>query len=182
MTLARRVEVTCATYAVPGQRRDLRLGKDQAMDEIVSAGREAADAYHRLVLLVAPIGAGKSARLTAAADAQGWPLVNVNQVVADGLLELDVRERAIKCKPVLAEAVADAGGATVVLDNIEMLFEDHLKQDPLRLLQSLARTTTLVVSWPGNYDGRSLTFADPGHRDYRKYTDPGVRILTMQHA
>ena len=152
------------------------------MDEISSAAREVADAYHRLVLLVGPPGAGKSARLRATADAQGWPLLNVNQVVAEALLELDARERAIKCKPVLADAVADAGGATVVLDNIEMLFEKHLQQDPLRLLQVLARTTTLVVSWPGSYDGRNLTFADPGHRDYRKYSDLGVRILTMQHA
>lgn len=156
-----------------------RWGKAQAVDEFVSVVREVADAYHRLVLLVAPIASGKSARLTSLANTESWPLIIVNQVVADRLLELDARERVIQCKNVLAGAITGAGGNTVALDNIEMLFEEHLKQDPLRLFQSLSRTTTLVVSWPGNYDGRNLTFAGPDHRDYRKYADPDVRILTM---
>ena len=151
------------------------------MDELVPAAEEVADAYHRLVLLAAPIAGGKTARLASVAKKEGWPLLNVNQVVASGLLELEVGEHAIQCKRVLTGALSSVEQSVVALDNIEMLFEEHLRQDPLRLLQSLSRTMTLVVSWPGSYDGRNLTFADPGHRDYRKYVDPGVRILTM-HA
>lgn len=152
------------------------------MDAIVSAVQEVVDSYHRLVLLAAPIAQGKSERLASVARDEGWPLLNLNQVVAAGLLEITARERVIQCRRTLADAISSSGGRVVALDNIEMLFEDHLKQDPLRLLQSLSRTTTLVVSWPGDYNGQDLTFADPGHRDYRKYADPDVRILTMQHA
>ena len=151
------------------------------MDELVPAAAEVADAYHRLVLLVAPIAGGKSARLTSVAGEEGWPLLNVNRVVASGLLELDAGELAIHCRQVLAGALSSVEESVVVFDNIEMLFEEYLKQDPLRLLQSLSRITTLVVSWPGSYDGRNLTFAEPGHRDYRKYSDPEVRILTMHN-
>ena len=151
------------------------------MDELVLATEEVAGAYHRLVLLVAPIAGGKTARLTSVVKTEGWTLLNVNQVVASGLLELNAGEQAIHCMRVLAGVLSSVEESVVALDNIEMLFEEHLQQDPLRLLQSLSRTTTLVVSWPGSYDGRNLTFADPGHRDYRKYADPGVRILTM-HA
>jgi len=152
------------------------------VEEVVSAIEEFASGYHRLVLLVAPIASGKSDRLESLSSDSGWPVINVNQVAAEQLLELGARERVIQCKKVLAGAIEGAGSATVLLDNIEMLFEDHLKQDPLRLLKSLSRMTTLVVSWPGSFDGRNLTFAEPGHRDYRKYSDPEVAILTMDHA
>ena len=152
------------------------------MGELVAAVREAADAYHRLVLIVGPIASGKSARAMSASIDEGWPTLNVNRLLAENLLELGVRERVIRCQAVLVDAIAMSGGTTVVLDNIELLFEDHLKQDPLRLLKSLSRTTTLVVSWPGSFDGRNLTFAEPGHRDYRNYADPDVRILKMDHA
>lgn len=150
------------------------------IDELAAAVAEAETSYHRLVLLVGPVASGKSARLKTAAQEAGWPIVNVNKVVAEELLDLDPQERAINCKRVMSNSIADAEGAAVALDNIEILFEEHLRQDTLRLLQSLSRTTTLVVSWPGDFDGRNLTFAEPGHRDYRKYTDPGVRIVTMQ--
>jgi hypothetical protein len=152
------------------------------LDELASAAQDVADTYHRLVLLVAPIAGGKTLRLTSVAREEGWPILNVNHVVASGLLELDTGAQAIQCKQVLAGVLSSTAGSVVALDNIEMLFEEQLRQDPLRLFQSLSRTTTLVVSWPGSFDGRNLTFADPGHRDYRKYADPGVRILTMQHA
>lgn len=151
------------------------------MDEIAAAVKDVADAYHRLVLLVAPISSGKTLRLAGVAMKEGWPIVNVNIMVASGLLELDAEAQAIQCKQIIAAALSRSGGSAIALDNIEMLFEKQLRQDPLRLLQSLSRTSTLVVSWPGSFDGQDLTFADPGHRDYRKYSDPDVRILTM-HA
>lgn len=151
------------------------------MRDLVLASRDVADVYHRLVLLVAPIASGKSDMLASVASDEGWALLNVNRVLAENLLEMDSRERAIRCKAVLVDAISMAGSGTVVLDNIEMLFEEHLQQDPLRLLKGLSRTTTLVVSWPGEFDGRSLTFAEPGHRDYRKYSDPEVRILSMHN-
>lgn len=152
------------------------------MDELASAIDEVANGYHRLVLLVAPIASGKSNRMRSLSSDRGWPLINVNQVLAERLLELDARERVIQCKRVLSDAIAGTDSQTVLLDNVEMLFEEHLQQDPLRLFQSLSRTTTLVVAWPGEFDGRYLGFADPGHRDYRRYHDPEARVVTMQPA
>lgn len=139
------------------------------------------DNYHHLVLLVGPISSGKSATLRAAADEAGWPTINVNLVLADGLLDLDPADRVIRCKPVLSGAISMVEGPTVGLDNVEILFEKHLQQDALRLFQSLSRSRTLVVNWPGTFDGKTLTFGDPGHRDYCKYTDPAARIITQDH-
>ena len=48
----------------------------------------------------------------------------------------------------------------ILLDNIELLFAVELAQDPLRLLQSLSRNRTVIASWPGTFDGQSLTYAE----------------------
>ena len=36
----------------------------------------------------------------------------------------------------------------ILLDNIEVIFDVALKQDPLRLLQRLSRNKTVVAAWP----------------------------------
>lgn len=109
-------------------------------------------------------------------------MINVNQVIVEGLLELDTPKRAVRCSPVLRDAIAATDSETVILDNLEALFEEHLRQDPLRLLQTLSRNTTLIASWPGNYDGRSLTFAEPSHRDYRKCSEPQAQVVTIEQT
>jgi hypothetical protein len=49
----------------------------------------------------------------------------------------------------LANLPAAAQAGLVLLDNIELLFDVHLKQDPLRLLQGLSRNKTVVATWNG---------------------------------
>ena len=147
------------------------------MEEVVSAIEEFASGYHRLVLLVAPIASGKSDRLESLSSDSGWPVINVNQVAAEQLLELGARERVIQCKKVLAGAIEGAGSATVLLDNIEMLFDPGLQQDPLRLLQSLSRHRTVVATWRGGMIGSILTYASPDHPEYRRYENPQALVV-----
>jgi len=66
------------------------------------------------------------------------------------------------------QAIAAQAGL-VLLDNIEILFDVHLKQDPLRLLQGLSRNKTVVVAWPGRVLNDTLIYAEPEHPEYRRY-------------
>ena len=38
----------------------------------------------------------------------------------------------------------------ILLDNMEVIFDVGLKQDPLRLLQGLSRNKTVVAAWNGS--------------------------------
>jgi len=71
-------------------------------------------------------------------------------------------------KPLIANILDTVSGA-VLLDNIEILFDSALQQNPLLLLQGLSRNRTLVVSWNGSIKDGSLTYAEPGHPEFRKY-------------
>jgi hypothetical protein len=59
------------------------------------------------------------------------------------------KQRALRVARIVDDIVQEQAADTVLLDNIEMLFHPDLKQDPLRLLQSLSRNRTIVATWRG---------------------------------
>jgi hypothetical protein len=140
------------------------------------------DAYYRLVLAVGPARLGKTAALTDLAERHKWPRVNVNLRVSEALLELTHRQRAVRVAGVLDGVVREQKSDVVLLDNIELLFATDLAQDPLRLLQSLSRNRTIVAVWPGTFDGKYLTYAEPGHPEARRYSTPQAIIVETGDA
>jgi hypothetical protein len=138
--------------------------------------------YHRLVLAVGHARTGKTSALSDLSSSKGWPRINVNLNLAERLLELTQKQRAIRVAGLLDDIVKAASSDVVLLDNIEMLFAVELAQDPLRLLQGLSRNRTIVVSWPGAFDGHALTYAEPGHPEFKKYAAPQAVIVTTAHV
>ena len=138
-------------------------------NKIMQKVKQLDELYHRLMLVVAPAGAGKTTALHNVRDLTGAPLVNVNLELSRGMLGLTERQRALQLPRLLREIVANGGGEMILLDNIEIIFDVGLKQDPLRLLQGLSRNKTLVAAWNGTIVEDSLTYAGPDHPEYRCY-------------
>lgn len=139
-------------------------------EEIRTNLQEAHGLYCRLILVVGPAGSGKTAALLSLAESGGFPYLNLNFLLSQRLLEYPSRARAYRLRDALNE-ILKVSGDVVVLDNIEILFDPHLKQDPLRLLQLASRNRTIVASWNGEAVGRTLTYATAGHPEHRRYTD-----------
>ena len=138
---------------------------------------EAAGLYHRLVLVVGPPRTGKTGALHDLAASEGWPLINVNLQLSERLLELTQKQRKLRVARLLGDIVSKAGGEVVLLDNIELLFGPELELDPLRLLQGMARDRTVVATWCGELDETTLTYAEPGHPEDRRYTKPEALLV-----
>ncbi|HZJ90162.1 MAG TPA: BREX-3 system P-loop-containing protein BrxF, partial [Oscillospiraceae bacterium] len=88
------------------------------------------------------------------------------------------KQRQLKLAEILAEAV-NGKGNKVFLDNTEILFDVELKQDPLRLLQGLSRNLTVVASWNGTFEKDKLTYAEPGHPEYRSYDLTDTLVVSI---
>jgi len=138
-------------------------------DQILRRLDQVAGLYHRLVLVVAPSGGGKTEALRGVAGRTRAPLINVNLELSSRMLDLTERQRALRLPRLLGEVVEGVGGETVLLDNIEVVFDLSLRQDPLRLLQGVARNRTVVATWNGTAENGSLTYAVPDHPEYWKY-------------
>ena len=138
-------------------------------DQVLRKIKQADELYHRLMLVVAPAGAGKTTALQDVQKRVGATLVNVNLDMSRRMLDLTERQRALQLPGLLREIINNAEGEVVLFDNIEILFDVSLKQDPLRLLQGLSRNKTVVAAWNGSIDGDHMIYAVPDHPEYRRY-------------
>ena len=138
-------------------------------DRVIRRIGQAAELYHRLVMLVAPAGSGKTTALQYVHERTAAPVVNVNFELSLRMLDLTERQRALQLPRLLAEIVDASAVDVVLLDNVEVLFDVSLKQDPLRLLQGLSRNKTVVAAWSGSIDGEQMVYATPDHPEYKRY-------------
>ncbi|MFH0778123.1 MAG: BREX-3 system P-loop-containing protein BrxF, partial [Candidatus Eisenbacteria bacterium] len=65
-------------------------------DRVIRRIGQAAELYHRLVLLVAPAGSGKTAALRDVHQRTDAPLLNVNLELSRHMLDLTERQRALQ--------------------------------------------------------------------------------------
>ena len=135
--------------------------------------------YHRLVLVIGPAGSGKTPLLKELCRRQSLPYLNVNLALSQRLLDLTSKERPLRVRRLLEDVIGELPGDAVVLDNIELLFNPALHQDPLACLQALSRNRTLIASWSGAYTQDVLTYAEPGHPEYRRYERPDVIVVAL---
>jgi len=147
-------------------------------DKIKRSLQAAEGLYHRLVLLVGETGAGKTGVLRDVAKELGSSVINVNLALSGELLELTATQRSLRL-PGILDQITDNAQSPVVLDNLEILFDKELKQDPLRLLQRISRNRTVVASWNGTMNSGRLLYAEPGHPEYRSYDSVDALIVGM---
>lgn len=150
------------------------------IDRIVSQIYHASELYYQLVLVIAPTGAGKTIALQGVRDRIGVPLLNVNLELSRRMLDLTQRQRTLQLPRLLSQIVNTAQSDVILLDNIEVLFDILLKQDPLRLLQGLSRNKTVVAAWNGSVDSEHLVYATPDHPEYKQYPKRDFLAVTPE--
>lgn len=159
-------------------------------NQIIKILPTAKELYNRLVLVVGESGSGKTAvlsniaqifdaaPLSDAAQKHSTQLINLNLTLSKALLELTARQRILRL-PKLMSAIINEAGSLVLLDNIEILFDEGLKQDPLKLLKGLSRNQLIVASWNGRYEKNKLIYAEPDHPEYKAYDSEDTIIVNM---
>ena len=146
------------------------------VDRIAAKIRAAENDYHRLVLVVSREPTATAEALRKAADRFGVQPVNVNLEVSRRLMDVPVDQRAVRFARVLEEVAARAG-SPVFLHRTAMIFDPALQQDPVRLLKHLSRARTIVAAWEGRVEAGLLTYAEPGHAEYRRHSVDGLTLV-----
>ena len=134
--------------------------------------------YHRLVLLVGETGSGKTKVLREFAEDIGAEVININLLLSAELLGLSEKQRLLHL-PEILDKIVEKKQAAVVLDNIEILFDQRLKQDPLKLLQLISRNRSVIAAWNGKIEQQRLTYAETGHHEYRQYDAKELLLVSM---
>lgn len=150
-------------------------------DKVKQSLKTAEGLYYRLVLLVGETGSGKTTVLRDVAAELGVPVININLELSEKLLDLTAKKRALHLPKLLGE-IADTEDLTLVFDNLEILFDKELKQDPLKLLQGLSRNRSVLASWDGLAEKGKLIYAEPSHPEYRIYNITDTLIVKMDNT
>ncbi len=145
---------------------DAAVGFD--INEALIRLEEAEQLYSRLAVIVGLPGSGKSALLREMAARLSREVTNVNLELSKRMLDLTFRQRTLGLGELLSEVAGEVSPEPILLDNIEMLFEPSLTQDPVRLLKGLARNRTVVAAWNGLFRDGFLTYAEPSHPEYHR--------------
>jgi archaellum biogenesis ATPase FlaH len=148
------------------------------LDNLKQSLKTAEGMYHRLILLVGEAGSGKTCVLQDVANEFGTPVVNVNLELSSRLIELTPKQRILQLQKLLDE-ITGTSHQVLILDNIEILFDKTLKQDPLRLLQKLSRNRSVVASWNGSVEGKKLIYAQSDHPEYQIYDLDSTLIVEI---
>jgi hypothetical protein len=138
-----------------------------------------AQQYHRLALVVGPVGSGKTPLLKELCHRQDLLYLNVNLALSQRLLDLTSKERPLRARRLLADLIDERPGDIITLDNIELLFDPALHLDPLACLQGLSRNKTLIAAWGGDFVRNVLIYAEPGHPEYHRYERPDVTVFVL---
>ncbi len=141
--------------------------------------------HSKLILLVGPPGCGKTALLSGLADQVHVSVMNLGLELGTRLSKLPNKQRRLQAGNLLRE-IADehASGDLLLVDNIELLFDDTLTINPLDLLKRLAHARRVVVAWPGEHRQGSgaprLTYAETSHPEHRDNALDGVVPFYIQ--
>ena len=131
--------------------------------------------HSKLILLIGQPGSGKTALLVELANQRAMKVMNVGATAGSRLSAIPQRQRALQTNVIMRELAEEyANGDLLLLDNIELLFDQTLKLDPLDLLKRHAHSRRVVAAWSGELvDGR-LSYAQMGHPEYQDYGLDGL--------
>ena len=144
------------------------MTRDNVASEIETLVRQVKGRYEQLVLVVGPAGSGITEALRQVERSTGYPYVSLGLDLSQRLLEIPARRRPFQASRAVESIVEDRHSEVVFLDNLELLFDRSLHLNPLSSLRKLSRSRVIVAAWPGSTDGTWITYAAPGHREYRR--------------
>lgn len=148
-------------------------------NQLVQTARELNLASNKLLVIVGSKASGKTDILQKISTQLNWPTVNVGKEVSERLLHLTLRQRRLKARQVVADALDAMSHRELCLDNTELLFDPSLALNPVNLLQNLSRNRVLVVAWNGHLEAGSLVYAYAEHPEHFSEPAKGFPVVTV---
>ena len=129
----------------------------------------------KLVLLIGPPQSGKSELLSGFSERRNASILNVGATLGRKLLAIPSTRRHLLATDMLKDLADKAAqNDLLLLDNIELLFDQALQLNPLEVLKRHAHARRVVAVWPGQLQEDRLSYATTGHAEHQDYAVDGV--------
>jgi len=141
----------------------------QKADTVINSLAHVGKNFSKLLILVGPASSGKTQCLHEISERINIPYINLGVDLSKKLIELSSKQQVLRVSGLTKEIISNVTLDTVLVDNIELLFNPELKIDPVRLLLNCSRNKTLIVAFSGKQVGNSIIYAEPHHLEHRKF-------------
>ena len=114
-------------------------------------------------------------------DGLGLTTLRLGAEVGVRLAKVPRKQRPLQVSTIFRElADVHAKQGNVLIDNIELLFDNSLQLNPLDLLKRQAQVRTVVAVWPGLFKDGRLTYASIGHPEHQDYASDGLIVCPIK--
>lgn len=117
--------------------------------------------YHKLIYIVGDYT--KNAKTLE--NLSVYKHINFNLLLSEKLLNIPRNKYPLYVEEFLEDYLEDQSNI-YVLEMIDILFDPALQVHPLRLLENLSKTYSLIIIWPGKYFDSQLSYAEYGHPEF----------------
>jgi len=148
-------------------------------DTVINSLAHVGKNFSRLLILVGPASSGKTQCLHEISERINIPYINLGIDLSKKLIELPAKQQVLRVSGLTKEIIINITSDTVLVDNIELLFNPELKIDPVRLLLNCSRNKTLVVAFSGKQVDNSIIYAEPHHPEYGKFKIKDYEVISF---
>ncbi|MFU1991970.1 BREX-3 system P-loop-containing protein BrxF [Priestia megaterium] len=107
------------------------------------------------------------------------PYINLSLKLSERLKGVPKSRYALKVVDILENIFFEKQSNIYWLGEIAILFDKQLHLNPVRLLENMSKRYKLIVSWPGESEGRGLSYAKPGHPEFFTCDETDGKILSL---
>ena len=159
------------------------------MDRSTSAAIEAWLTVHDAQPLAIVVTLGIQAIPTFAESIRqrfAFPSAHVGSELGEVLLDSKPGRRIRDVERWLVGQCREANDRPLLLTDVDLLFHPNLdpgssaRLDQLALFTKASRMCPLLVLWPGEFDGSTLSYAVPEHGHYRYWRNPQAHIIQQR--
>lgn len=125
--------------------------------------------YYKLILIVNNDSSKLTEFLISFSQENKIKYINLNLELSKKLVEIPIVERWKFINKAIKEIVIDNQFETIILDNIDILFEEHLKIDPILEIKNISKYKKLIVSFNGRVEDKYIIYSIPSEKEYKKY-------------
>jgi hypothetical protein len=136
---------------------------------------------NKLVLIIGESGSGKTRFLAALSAAHYLPVLNLGAQLGTKLLAISPRKRPLAIEATVQELI-EHGQSGVCIDNTDILFDQALRCDPIRLAYNVSQNSMILYALTGRLEGRRFVRGYPDHPEYFSEEIPAIPTVFMERG
>ena len=156
------------------------INSDNAIENLELIIGKKSRPHNGLILVIGQPKSGKTDLLWKFSEIWNTRVINVGASLSRNLTLVSEKTRHLQASTILDKIISqNARNNILLLDKIEILFDNTLKINPLQLIKRYGKTNCVIAEWPGELTGNHLQYA-VGHPEHRRYDAKGFTPFILQ--